>query len=267
MVDAEIEVDRYTIWPGQALSYKMGQREIERARADVGQRLGDGLRPPRVPRRGARTRLAAARDAPAGDSRLGGGGGRPSGAPPALSSCSGPERIVLEGASSGSSPSRSGIATTLLAAATEAGSIWAFMGSNLSDPATWPAYLAAALSRSSWRGPRWSRRPVRRWAPPASGTLPPEHDRVEIGWTWLAPSRHRTAVNTEAKLLQLTYAFDTLGAGRVALKTDGRNERSQRAIERLGAVREGVLGATRACPMATSATRSTTRSWPTSGPR
>jgi uncharacterized protein (DUF885 family) len=41
MVDAEIEVDRYTIWPGQALSYKMGQREIERARADVGERLGD----------------------------------------------------------------------------------------------------------------------------------------------------------------------------------------------------------------------------------
>jgi RimJ/RimL family protein N-acetyltransferase len=64
---------------------------------------------------------------------------------------------------------------------------------------------------------------------------------VEIGWTWIAPSRQRSAVNTEAKLLQLTYAFDTLGAGRVALKTDLRNERSQRAIERLGAVREGVL--------------------------
>ena len=41
MVDAEIEVDRYTIWPGQALSYKMGQREIERARVDVGAQLGE----------------------------------------------------------------------------------------------------------------------------------------------------------------------------------------------------------------------------------
>jgi RimJ/RimL family protein N-acetyltransferase len=73
------------------------------------------------------------------------------------------------------------------------------------------------------------------------GDIAPEHGRVEIGWTWIAPSRQRTAVNTEAKLLQLTYAFETLGAGRVALKTDARNSRSQRAIERLGAVREGVL--------------------------
>ncbi len=46
---------------------------------------------------------------------------------------------------------------------------------------------------------------------------------------------------TEAKLLQLSYAFDDLGATRVALKTDGRNERSQRAIERIGGIHEGVL--------------------------
>ena len=68
-----------------------------------------------------------------------------------------------------------------------------------------------------------------------------EHGRVEIGWTWIAPSAQRTAVNTEAKLLQLGYAFDELGATRVAFKTDERNERSQAAIARLGAVREGVL--------------------------
>jgi N-acetyltransferase len=73
------------------------------------------------------------------------------------------------------------------------------------------------------------------------GDIDVPSERVEIGWTWLAPSRWRTPVNTEAKLLQLTYAFDDLGAGRVALKTDLRNERSQAAIERLGGVREGVL--------------------------
>jgi RimJ/RimL family protein N-acetyltransferase len=66
-------------------------------------------------------------------------------------------------------------------------------------------------------------------------------ERLEIGWTWLAPSRWRTPANTEAKLLQLRHAFDDLGAGRVALKTDGRNARSQAAIERLGGVREGTL--------------------------
>jgi RimJ/RimL family protein N-acetyltransferase len=73
------------------------------------------------------------------------------------------------------------------------------------------------------------------------GDIDVPSERVEIGWTWLAPSRWRSAVNSEAKLLQLTYAFDDLGAGRVALKTDGRNERSQAAIERLGGVREGTL--------------------------
>ncbi len=64
---------------------------------------------------------------------------------------------------------------------------------------------------------------------------------VEIGSTWLAPEACRSAVNTAAKLLLLTHAFDVLGARRVQLKTDARNVTSQRAIERLGAVREGVL--------------------------
>ncbi|MEO8246580.1 MAG: GNAT family protein [Chloroflexota bacterium] len=73
------------------------------------------------------------------------------------------------------------------------------------------------------------------------GDIDVPSERLEIGWTWLAPSRWRSALNSEAKLLQLTYAFEELGAGRVALKTDGRNERSQAAIERLGGVREGTL--------------------------
>lgn len=68
-----------------------------------------------------------------------------------------------------------------------------------------------------------------------------EHRTLEIGHTWLGASHRRTPANTEAKLLLLTHAFETLGAVRVQLKTDRRNERSQRAIERLGAVREGVL--------------------------
>jgi RimJ/RimL family protein N-acetyltransferase len=71
--------------------------------------------------------------------------------------------------------------------------------------------------------------------------IAPEHGRLEIGWTWIAPSDQRTAVNTEAKLLQPAYAFDELGANRVALKTDLRNERSQAAIARIGGVREGIL--------------------------
>lgn len=67
------------------------------------------------------------------------------------------------------------------------------------------------------------------------------HRALEIGYTWLAPTAQRTAINTEAKLLQLRHAFDDLGAVRVQWKTDERNEPSRRAILRLGARFEGIL--------------------------
>jgi RimJ/RimL family protein N-acetyltransferase len=68
------------------------------------------------------------------------------------------------------------------------------------------------------------------------------HDRgLEIGGTWYGPEFQRTAVNTECKYLLLRHAFETLGCIRVQIKTDSRNDRSQKAIERIGAVKEGVL--------------------------
>lgn len=69
----------------------------------------------------------------------------------------------------------------------------------------------------------------------------PEHRSLEIGWTWLGQEWQRTGVNTEAKLLLLDYAFERLGCRRVEFKADGRNLRSQRALERIGAIREGQL--------------------------
>lgn len=69
----------------------------------------------------------------------------------------------------------------------------------------------------------------------------PEHRGLEIGWTWLGRDWQRTPVNTEAKLLLLQHAFEVLTAIRVEFKTDARNERSQNALERIGAVREGTL--------------------------
>jgi len=69
-----------------------------------------------------------------------------------------------------------------------------------------------------------------------------EPDRhLEIGWTWYSPDVWRTRVNTECKYLLLRHAFETLGCIRVQLRTDLRNERSQRAIERIGGQREGTL--------------------------
>lgn len=68
-----------------------------------------------------------------------------------------------------------------------------------------------------------------------------EHHAVEIGNTLLGRAWWRTVLNSEAKYLLMRHLFDTIGCQRVSLKTDRLNERSQRAIERLGAVREGVL--------------------------
>ena len=71
--------------------------------------------------------------------------------------------------------------------------------------------------------------------------ISPADERLEIGWTWYGSAYWRSPVNTEAKLLLLTHAFEDLGMGRVQWKTDHLNQRSQNAIARLGAQREGVL--------------------------
>jgi RimJ/RimL family protein N-acetyltransferase len=69
----------------------------------------------------------------------------------------------------------------------------------------------------------------------------PAVDRVEIGYTWYAAGFQRSHVNTTCKLLLLEYAFETIGCGVVGLRTDGLNLRSQRAIEAIGAKKDGVL--------------------------
>ncbi|MFA5938752.1 MAG: GNAT family protein [Sinimarinibacterium sp.] len=66
------------------------------------------------------------------------------------------------------------------------------------------------------------------------------HYRAEVGWTWLNPAFQRTAINTEAKYLLLTHAFETLNLLRVEFKTDALNLASRRALVRIGAVEEGT---------------------------
>ena len=88
---------------------------------------------------------------------------------------------------------------------------------------------------------------IERWTWPAAGRAnqrsPEFADAVEIGATWLAPSAQRTGINTHAKLLMLTHAFEAWEVRRVTLKTDARNARSRAAIERLGARHDGTLRA------------------------
>lgn len=88
---------------------------------------------------------------------------------------------------------------------------------------------------------------IERWSWPAGHPAHgrPEPDACEIGYTWLTQAALRTAANTEAKLLMLTFAFEEWGVRRVCFHTDARNERSRAAIQRLGASFEGILRAHR----------------------
>ncbi|GEM48481.1 GNAT family N-acetyltransferase [Deinococcus cellulosilyticus] len=72
-------------------------------------------------------------------------------------------------------------------------------------------------------------------------TIEPAHRGLEIGGTWIRKEEQSTRINPEAKYLMLKHAFETLGAIRVSLKTHHLNTQSQRAIEKLGAQKEGVL--------------------------
>jgi len=73
------------------------------------------------------------------------------------------------------------------------------------------------------------------------GNIDVKNRRVEIGWTWINPEWQRSVVNTEAKLLMLTHAFESWNCVRVELKTDALNAKSGNAILRLGAKEEGIL--------------------------
>jgi RimJ/RimL family protein N-acetyltransferase len=131
--------------------------------------------------------------------------------------------------------------------------IWEFLPTApFAAPGDADAYVANALARAAG-GNEVPFAVIDRASGAVAGTtryldVRPADRGLEIGWTWYGVSYQRTAVNTATKLLLLTHAFQTLGAIRVQLKTDARNERSQRAIERLGAVREGVLRSTMILP-------------------
>ncbi|MEV6873636.1 GNAT family protein [Amycolatopsis sp. NPDC051128] len=137
----------------------------------------------------------------------------------------------------------------LFEAGTDPG-IWAWLSSR--QPADLPA--AERMVEQALADPdRWPFAQIDVASGRVAGTtsyyqIVAKHRILSIGHTWLGADWQRTGLNTEAKLLLLTHAFETLGAQRAAWETDIRNLRSQRAIERLGALREGVLRAHRIRP-------------------
>ncbi len=155
-----------------------------------------------------------------------------------------PEPVTLKGRHVRLEPLEPRHLAGLAAAGAEDPDVFRFM--TLSPiTAGWETWYAEAMAgQASGRYVAWATVLAADGRPIGStrfGDLEPAHGRVEIGWTWLGGPYQRTAANTEAKYLQLRHAFEDLGANRVAFKTDLRNERAQRALERIGGVREGVL--------------------------
>ena len=107
----------------------------------------------------------------------------------------------------------------------------AYIETALSEQAAGRALPFATIERASGRAIGSTR----------YGNIDRPNRRVEVGWTWIARPWQRTAVNSEAKYLMLRHAFETLGCIRVELKTDSLNQRSRKAILRIGAQEEGTF--------------------------
>ncbi|SDM24011.1 Protein N-acetyltransferase, RimJ/RimL family [Oryzisolibacter propanilivorax] len=132
-----------------------------------------------------------------------------------------------------------------LAAAAADGELWRIRVTSVPEPQDTRAYIENALAMRA-DGQRFPFAVLddamgRVLGSTSYHDILPAVRRLEIGWTWYAQSSQRTHVNTAAKLLLLTHAFDTLGCHVVGWRTDNYNFASQRAIERLGAKKDGVI--------------------------
>ena len=154
------------------------------------------------------------------------------------------EPTVLEGRGVRLEPLAESHHDALVAAASD-GRLWELWYTAVAAPEGMRDYIASAL-----KGQRDGQMMPWVVCDVASGTvigstryhdIVPAIDRVEIGYTWYSESRQRTHVNTTCKLLLLAHAFEALGCKVVGLRTDNFNFRSQRAIEALGAKKDGVI--------------------------
>jgi N-acetyltransferase len=155
-----------------------------------------------------------------------------------------PTPVVLERDDIRLEPMSTAHVTGLQAAAAD-GALWELWFTAVPPPAQTEAYVATAM-RGLEDGSMlpWVVRDLGSGAVIGSTRyhdIVAAIDRVEIGYTWYARSRQRSHVNTTCKLLLLAHAFETLGCAVVGLRTDNFNFRSQRAIEALGARKDGVI--------------------------
>lgn len=166
--------------------------------------------------------------------------------PPQPDNCSviSPQPVTLEGHGVRLEPLSVSHTEGLIAAASD-GNLWELWFTSVPDPTHAPTYIAEAFAgQQAGHMLPWAVRDL------TSNTIVGSTryhdivariDRVEIGYTWYAASRQRSHINTACKLLLLSHAFDVLGCEVVGLRTDHFNFRSQRAIEALGARKDGVI--------------------------
>jgi RimJ/RimL family protein N-acetyltransferase len=132
-----------------------------------------------------------------------------------------------------------------LVAAASDGNLWELWYTAVPNPENMRAYIATALqAQTDGNMVCWVVRDLLTETVIGATRyhdIVPGLDRVEIGHTWYAQSRQRTGVNTTCKLMLLRHAFESIGCKVVGLRTDGFNFRSQRAIEALGAKKDGVI--------------------------
>lgn len=152
--------------------------------------------------------------------------------------------VILEGQHVRLEPLSPVYEESLIAAAGD-GELWNSTVTIVPARATMATYIAAALNAQA-QGLELPFAIIRKSSGQVVGStrfysIERDHRRVEIGYTWLAASAQRTRVNTEAKLLLLTHAFEVWGCIRVGFVTDVLNHQSRTAILRLGAKQEGVL--------------------------
>ncbi len=133
----------------------------------------------------------------------------------------------------------------LMAIALSNPDIWKFTMANITDEQSFSRYFNTALkekeNKASYPFAMFDKKENRYVGCTRYANISFRDKRLEIGWTWIDPLLQGSGINKHNKFLMLQYCFETLELNRVELKTSGTNLKSQRAMEKIGAIREGVL--------------------------
>ncbi len=155
------------------------------------------------------------------------------------------QEIILEDERARLEPLTGKHVEALMAIALSYSDIWKFTLANIVDEKSFTTYFNTALkereNKASYPFAMFDKKENRYVGCTRYANISFKDKRLEIGWTWIDPLLQGSGINKHNKFLMLQFAFETLNLNRVELKTAGTNLKSQRAMEKIGAVREGVL--------------------------